>query len=224
MEESTKTIVITIVVSLVVCFGMFYVFREQLKGETGDQGPLGPEGPPGPEGPLGPQGEGEQGPPGPEGPEGPEGPQGEGEQGPPGSEGPEGPIGPEGPEGPIGPEGLQGPQGERYAIGNRWQRKKKWDLNDLQGKKAQSFETNYDMAIVKWSISSSYNTPELIITINKCTENGKFISNYLIVKASASKKSGEYWLFGAGHWSISIYVRRVQHLEIEVLQLTDRIW
>ncbi len=227
MEESKRIFVVAIIFSLVAssvfCLSFFYFYREKLKGETGDQGSQGPRGLPGPPGP---EGEGIQGPPGSEGPQGegiqgptgPEGPQGEGIQGPPGPEGPEGQEGPEG----EGLQGPPGPQGERYVIGNKWQKVKKWDLNDLQGKKAKSFETNYDIAKVKWSISSSYKTPELTITIHKCTEDGKLINPaYIVIKGSALEKSGEYWLFGAGHWSISINVQRVRSLEIEMLQLRE---
>jgi len=177
----TASLVVCLVVSSVVSHSIFYAYREELKGETGDQGLQGLEGPEGPQGPPGPQGKEVQGPPGP-----------------------------------------PGPQGERYVIGNRWQRVEKWDLDDLQGKQAQRFETNYDIAIMKWSISSSYRTPELIITIHKCTENDKFIyPAYAVIESSASKESGEYLLFGAGHYAISIDVQRVRRLEIEVLQLGE---
>ena len=68
MEESKKifvaVILITLIVSSVAFLGMLYIFREQLKGETGDQGSQGPRGLPGPPGP---EGEGIQGPPGPQG-------------------------------------------------------------------------------------------------------------------------------------------------------------
>jgi hypothetical protein len=197
-----KTIILAIVVSIITSSGMISIFIEELKGETGIQGPQGLEGIQGPEGPQGPQG-----PPGPQGEKGSPGPLGE--------QGPEGP----GLPGPEGPQGPPGPQGERYVIGEKWRRVKKWDLDDLQGKQAQRFETNYDIAILKWSFSTSYKNPKLTITIHKCRENGNFIyPAYVVIETSDSENSGEYWLFGAGHYAISINIYRIKRLEIEVLQ------
>jgi len=244
-EIITLTIVVALITSIVACYSIFSISQEELKGEKGDQGPPGKgvQGPPGmceiptyewqgtsirfqnPDGSWGEwvdlQGE-----------------RGIGEipthewqdtsirfQNPDGSwrewvdlqgERGESVVGPEGPQGPPGA------QGESYAIGNTWQSVRKWDLNALKGKPAQRFETYSDFAIVRWSFSSSYKTPELIITIYKCTENGDFIyPAYAVIKGSASERSGEYWLVFAGNWAISINVQRVRRLEIEVLELAE---
>jgi hypothetical protein len=197
------TVIVSLIVSILASSGLFFFYREQLKGETGAPGPQGSEGPRGPQGP-----EGRQGAPGPQG-----------VRGIPGSQGEQGPPGPEGPE---GPQGAPGPQGERYVIGVRWRIVKRWDLKSLQGKSPQSFETNYDIAKVKWSFSSSYKTPQLTITIYKCKEDGSFIyPAYAVIKTSSSKEPGEDWLFGAGKYAISIYTQRIQRLEIQILQLGE---
>lgn len=197
-------IILNVLISSAVSYGFFSVFHNELKGETGDQGPQGPEGP---QGLQGPQGEGLQGPQGPEGPQGLQGPQGE--RG-------------ESIEGPPGPPGLEGPQGERYVIGDRWRTVKKWDLDDLQGKRAQNFETNYDIGKLTWSFSSSYKAPKLTITIYKCREDGRYIyPAYDVIEISNPTESGKCWLYGAGNYAISINVHRIQRLKIEVLQLGE---
>jgi len=238
-----KTLVIAIILSLLTSSAVIFVSRKEFKGETGAPGPQGSPGPPGigeilahewqgtsirfqnPDGSWGQwvdlQGE-----------------RGIGEipahewqgtsirfQNPDGSWGNwvdlRGEIG-ESIEGPPGPPGLQGPQGEGYVIGDRWRTVKKWDLDDLKSKRAQSFETNYDIGMLTWSFSSSYKAPRFTITIYKCREDGRPIyPAYAVFEISNPRESGEYWLFGAGNWEISVYVHRIQRLEIKVLQLVE---
>ena len=82
-------VIISVVLSTWVNFGMLTMIPQMRDVLLGPRGPVGEKGPQGPQGPQGSQGI--QGPQGPEGPQGPKGDQGD--QGIPGPEGPQGPIG-----------------------------------------------------------------------------------------------------------------------------------